>query len=588
MQLVYLWISDPREMIQEEDINFWGKFKFNIKKQSTSLNLTWTLNENYIDNFYGDKITEITAIVGKNGSGKSTLLKFIKENIATDIGNTNLSYFAILRNVELDTLFIYNSTGSKVNYDKDKEHVFEELKRGYYNNQLLSLLFPTAYIYYSNNIDYGSSHSYVPIDISTNYYLNNLDDLRKYQEEDNPFLRFTLQEIRRQVRFIIRASNDLPFDPPEAFQFEFRNLHFNKLTPYLSLESNSKEIAFLNKINSETEKYFEYTDNIIHQFYFRFWYNVVFLIFERKLKKYKTLNLEDFDYSFFRPNNIEESVTYFLDLIFGLLKNKTYEFQLASRARDFTYKISDNIENENIQLTEYGIEIKIDKKSNYSKYRFFRDSEQLGLDIFSFNWSGISTGESAFITPFSRLFDIKHEYYKFFNHINNSRVHAHNMSKIEKIENAVLLIDEGENNLHPEWQKAYINYLKDFIPKIARFKRIQIILSTNNPLIISDIPSSNCIFLEKKGRTTSVLEPRQESFGANILDLYKDAFFIKGGAIGEFSKSKINEMVTEILESKKISSSRLVYFMQLKNLIGNDVIKKKVEDLIQYYSKGVQ
>ncbi len=51
-----------------------------------------------------------------------------------------------------------------------------------------------------------------------------------------------------------------------------------------------------------------------------------------------------------------------------------------------------------------------------------------------------------------------------------------------------LCIDEGENYLHPNWQKKYINYLYQFLRDNYFSKQIHLIISSHSPFILSDLP----------------------------------------------------------------------------------------------------
>jgi len=110
-------------------------------------------------------------------------------------------------------------------------------------------------------------------------------------------------------------------------------------------------------------------------------------------------------------------------------------------------------------------------------------------------------------------------------------------------ENEILLIDECELYLHPNWQKKFLFYLIQFFKK-----KIQIILTTHSPFLLSDIPKQNIIFLDKdENGNCKVLKHdkvmnKKQTFGANIHTLLSDSFFMEDGLMGEFAKSKINEI----------------------------------------------
>ncbi|KAA6314072.1 hypothetical protein EZS27_035257 [termite gut metagenome] len=95
---------------------------------------------------------------------------------------------------------------------------------------------------------------------------------------------------------------------------------------------------------------------------------------------------------------------------------------------------------------------------------------------------------------------------------------------------------------HPEWQRTYIHDLLDYMRKInpkdiKNIKGINVIFVTHSPFILSDIPNSNIVRLEK-GKVKKYNEG-EKTFGANIHDLLASEFFMKKGFMGEFAKQKI-------------------------------------------------
>ena len=138
------------------------------------------------------------------------------------------------------------------------------------------------------------------------------------------------------------------------------------------------------------------------------------------------------------------------------------------------------------------------------------------------------------------------------------------------------------------WKKRFIDIILKSVPYffegLTPKPNLQIILTTHDPLTLSDIPKHNVIFLEKaeegKCRISSEV---QKTFGANITDLLADSFFIKDGLIGDFAKSKINEVITWINENRnktKIDEEKLAYYIKVIELIDERVIKLKLSEMI--------
>jgi len=149
-----------------------------------------------------------------------------------------------------------------------------------------------------------------------------------------------------------------------------------------------------------------------------------------------------------------------------------------------------------------------------------------------------------------------------------------------------LVLDEIELYYHPEWQRKYIADLMAYIGKInpnnlKRISGLNITFLTHSPYILSDIPSSNIMFL--KLGTDGYSRPKDEplkTFGANIHDLLKDGFFMETGFIGEYAKVKIIELLDWLkVNNNQVSISERDNYSKLIDLLGDPIIKNRLKDL---------
>lgn len=186
-------------------------------------------------------------------------------------------------------------------------------------------------------------------------------------------------------------------------------------------------------------------------------------------------------------------------------------------------------------------------KNFYEKYIRARSI----TDFLIYNFEpGPSAGEELIISTFARLFE------KF----NDKK------DKYKKKENILMMLDEVDVSFHPRLQQHLIELLIKFLETIAPEYNIQLLITTHSPIILSDLPKSNVVFLKKEPgeHIAKILDTNSlnNTFGANIMQLYKDSFFLKDGFIGSFAKSKIEQLITEIrkikndkTESKHLSSN---------------------------------
>lgn len=111
----------------------------------------------------------------------------------------------------------------------------------------------------------------------------------------------------------------------------------------------------------------------------------------------------------------------------------------------------------------------------------------------------------------------------------------------------LLLFDEVELYLHPNWQKRILKIILNFIKENQLAKNLHVIVFSHSPFILSDIPKENVIFLEKDKETGNCINATEKmkdfnTFGANIHTLLSHGFFMKDGLMGEFAKSKIERI----------------------------------------------
>ena len=116
-----------------------------------------------------------------------------------------------------------------------------------------------------------------------------------------------------------------------------------------------------------------------------------------------------------------------------------------------------------------------------------------------------------------------------------------------------MLLDEVEVSFHPEWQRRYLKCMLNYLSDLYSDSYIQIVIATHSPIILSDIPRQNIIYLKKGLDGKTIIDSNKnhsETFGANIFRLFNDSFFLDKGAIGEFAKEKLETLLRDILSKK--------------------------------------
>jgi energy-coupling factor transporter ATP-binding protein EcfA2 len=217
-----------------------------------------------------------------------------------------------------------------------------------------------------------------------------------------------------------------------------------------------------------------------------------------------------------------------------------------------------------IQLDNQGIELLEQIISHY-------EALDTSTNFLKFQWEGISTGEDTLLSIYSRFYSLK---------------------EMNLGENIIILLDEIEHSLHPEWQRNLLKNLLEYLTYVfSECKSIQILLASNIPFLIADVPTQNIVYLERDSNENP-LEKSQENikisnrpglitqtFAANIHTLLINNFFMKS-TIGAFSEKKIDEVIRILKndELDKYSYTKIDVWKIIQN-IGEPVIHNKLKSM---------
>lgn len=217
----------------------------------------------------------------------------------------------------------------------------------------------------------------------------------------------------------------------------------------------------------------------------------------------------------------------------------------------------------------------------------------------------LSSGEQQLLNLFSRIYDATILQPGKFSNLDSS---------------CLFLLDEAENAFHPDWQRRYIDLLIRFLERLDDVAKshntrqapsnvsvvpdFQIIISTHSPILLSDIPK-NCVnFLKKEENGSTINAPRKEienTFGANVFNLYRMSFFMEDGLVGEFARKKINDLNKRIDDAEFVGADEKIKKIEGEiNMIGDEDIRKylldkfetklsggNIDSAIEYYQKKI-
>jgi predicted ATP-binding protein involved in virulence len=171
---------------------------------------------------------------------------------------------------------------------------------------------------------------------------------------------------------------------------------------------------------------------------------------------------------------------------------------------------------------------KLELKFNRKAYNF----EIITNEIEPFNFNNLSDGYSAIISIVSELI---------------LRMEAHNVKAYDL--EGIVIIDEIETHLHVDLQKKILPFLTDFFPKI------QFIVTTHSPFVLSSISNATVCDLETKIVTTDLSNYSYDALIESYFktDKYSDEIKIK---IKEFE---------ELIEKDDLTSEQRKNLIDLRN-----------------------
>ena len=111
-------------------------------------------------------------------------------------------------------------------------------------------------------------------------------------------------------------------------------------------------------------------------------------------------------------------------------------------------------------------------------------------------------------------------------------------------------------------------------------QKLNLVFATHSPFILSDLPKESIIFLEK-GKQVYPFEDGKQTFGANIHTLLSHGFFMKDGLMGEFAKSKIDDVIKYLNNDKKSTITTDKDAQNIIDIIGEPIIKRELQRMLK-------
>lgn len=617
MKLLYAYIESFGELFQDEEFIFSNEFIISYSKSNQML--TINKNVNYLNKFYGEIISDITAIVGKNGVGKTTLLNLIGRSFKDRLELSNINekreisdgYFLIYH--VTDNIFYVEGGGknfiknieSNINAKNSKFYsfYFEDNNCNYkiikYENKVREKILYVNSEYVRSTEDLitariGNEEEriFLPRISGDNlslvdWYLVYIDLCKQnmVSSEEITILFHKNDNIKYEKDFIIQPSVkkctyniDRIIYTEENIEDFYSHLMSCIVGYYIKLSGKiCKEEGYRENLRKLRDKYEDKT------IFSRLEYKSIFEECETIIKsnrlayRYDEVEIlikfiEHVNKLFFALYNIKQyiipGINEFKLKLSGINKSDEIEefFHIFTELKEFinnTFGLND--EKEDAQ----------DYKDDYSHKYYGNDLVvDMPFDIYRVN---ISTGEKNLI---GLLSTIMNELKSF------SGLQSFSMSHQDKT--YIILVDEIELGMHLDWSRNLINFIIEYVKNqvlniggrsltcIDLKIKIQLIITTHSPFLLSDLNRNSIIALDLENGK-AVKKKGISAFAQNIQRIMNNEFFIHD-CYGAFAQNKIQNVIKRLNSEKELTDDEKETIRLIIEEVGEPLLKNKLNE----------
>lgn len=514
MKLIALVIKQYDELFKNQIFNFSDEYKVSFDFETNELKID--KNSDYIENFYGESIYNISPIVGINGVGKSTILNLIGYYHRAEDQNKDINQF----------FCIYLDTNGK-------------------------------FYLFGKNFDLSSI-------IIKELATNKLDTSGYSGTPKNDNLIYLMNEDRRPSGNY-GGSLLLDVHLAESSKWYMLNGIFEAYEVLYSrgLVSSSYKFSFGFSKNSIPKKFL----NVLEEK--EFFFCLVLMVIVNIRNKFELgLSDEEIERHFVDGDyqtlfdKITEETEEKKDFINSLVNFLNYLEQFIHK-----YKTKEYIDSTKSRIVEIGYgEKNFDNRIEFEK--LYLDYEELEKNALDLNYYGfrvidefyynMSTGETNILKVIS--------YVKWLQ-MNSSQGTCQ------------LVVDELESGMHLEWSRSLINFLVNYINEINKIggMNFQLIFTTHSPYMLSDIKPGNVIMLEKNQEMGySEGKVLQNTFAKNIQEIMKENLI--DNIYGDFALVKINSMIERLNGEEELEGTEEELLKEI-HLISEPILRDKLLEM---------
>lgn len=578
MELIYTYINRVGNIRYELGFNYDSNYTVDYDNNTNLLNIE-SNDKKKINGFYGKNIDNVNLIVGKNGSGKTGLLNSIGLNMNNAFFHASDSWFSIyylednkyyiegnywwsreenrhlpgvnssnLTNISYDyhLVFDYNLEGKFFIEDTSNGDGSELNRHHFVQGSETDVQRKILYLY--KPVDYDSINSFLsPTSIGIK---------RVAIEQSNvEFYKFLCDDYQKKLDYIPDKKGfkwnielkelDIEIEETEDNKkfniYGIGNLAFKYYdTKLLTKMGNQSPNAF-NKAIESLPAQEAFALNLLEKLVLRIWNSKFHRSYESEWKKREIDSINSVELKSFKYTDLKKYLLNVFEKLFYYETNEVFKpnmyliTQSVANIEKLNAEYFQNQEIISIALNKSNKENKtiVDLITNLDEMKI--QDEWGYMDFIKSTSPSLSTGEKQLAIRYSSVIsEVKKQ-------------SSHN--DLDKI---IILLDEPDSYLHPEWARNFLDGLLKYINNIETNVKCHIIISSHSPFFVSDVLSEDILMLTSDKSNRFVSESTV-GFGSNISDILADSFFMDY-TIGEYSRKYIR-MLFDIFDKLEIVHS---------------------------------
>ena len=553
MKLIALVIKQYDRLFKEQIFNFSYEYKVDFNFETNELKID--KNPDYIENFYGESIYNISPVVGINGSGKTTILNligtYLPDKYEQDPDNQYFFLFEIGKQEDKVRFKVSSNNLSVVTLQECWGQTFYRSQDGsfdcdpeYYDD--------TKNILYVNLLNKGGG--------TIGHTTLNQEGLAMF------IYSYLWLSDRKIVSSVLSCSLEIdPYGLKDYSDSIPRGINAIGFFIYKSIHNIFyEEDEFIKKCLSESllskcEKYLKEDVFDYEESGFNLLLDIVKELDQNEVKE-KDNKLKD-GTGKVRKEYVE-SIIAIVKIFKEIRENGSlidnYSSSILLKYSNNNRRLFEDLNDRLLQYTKSKGPMRdlcYDLNKSFNNYYLLKETPDYHM----------STGEGNLIEIFSQLYTYL-------------SMHEESSGDI------ILLVDELESGMHLEWSRRLIKVLIDNLSEIldieGKGRKIQLSFTTHSPYMLSDIKPGNVIMIEKNQETGySEGKVLQNTFAKNIQEIMKENLI--DNIYGDFALAKINSMIERLTGEEEKEGNEEELLKEI-HLISEPILRNK---LLEMYDK---